>query len=246
MKISVQCYTLRNEFEKDVEGTFKKLKEIGLNYVELAGLYGHPPAQIKAILDANGLKASGTHVGLDRFQNDFNGLVKECQTLGIKDVILPWIGEDSYKDGWEKFAQSLTPVVEKCEKAGLRFAYHNHAFEFKFQGDQPGMDVFYQAADPSVHAQLDLYWCYTGGQDPAAYVRKLKGRIVSVHLKDGKGEDKPQYSPAEGVLKWDEILAACESSGVEVGAIEYDECVGSPFDAVAASLDFFRKKGYAE
>ena len=246
MKISVQCYTLRDEFEKDVESTFAKLREIGFNYVELAGLYGKSAAEIKSILDKNNLKVSGAHTGLDRLENDFDGLVKELETVGTKDVIVPWVSEDRYQDGWGKFAQSLTPILDKCDRAGLRFSYHNHTFEFKFEGDRPGMDVFYDNADPRLKAQLDLYWCYRGGQDPAAYIKKLKGRIVSTHLKDGNGEESPHFAPGKGVLNWDEILAAHEYAGVEVGAIEYDQCVGSSFDAVAASLEFFRAKGYKE
>lgn len=246
MKISVQCYSLRSEFEKDVDGSFARLRHIGLNWVELAGLYGKTAVEIKSILDKHGLKVSGAHMGLDRLEDDFNGLVEECRVLDTRDVIVPWVSEDRYKKGWDVFAESLKPILDRLEKAELRFSYHNHAFEFKFQGDRPGLDAFYENADPRLHAQLDIYWCYKGGQDPAAYIKKLKGRILSAHLKDGTGPDTPHVPPGRGVLDWDSILAACEFSGVEVGAIEYDECVGSPFDAVEASLRFFRSKGYSD
>ena len=128
----------------------------------------------------------------------------------------------------------------------VRFSYHNHSFEFKMEGDRPGLDAFYDGADPRLHAQLDLYWVYRGGQDPAAYIRKFKDRVVSVHLKDGTGTESPHVPPGQGVLDWDGILAACKEANVEVGAIEYHECVGSPFDAVEASLKSFRDKGYSE
>ena len=246
MKISVQCYTLRTEFEKDVEGTFARLRDIGYNCVELAGLYGRTAEEIESILDRNNLKVSGAHTGLDRIENAFDEVVRECRTVGTKDVIVAWVPEERYKDGWEKFAARLVPTLDKLEQAGLRFSYHNHSFEFKFQGDRPGLDWFFEGADPRLHAQLDLYWCYRGGQDPAAYIRKLKGRILSTHIKDGTGEEVPHVPPGEGVLNWDEILAAHEFAGVEVGAIEYDACVGSPFDAVEASLKFLRDKGYSE
>jgi sugar phosphate isomerase/epimerase len=246
VKISVQCFTLRKEFEKDVKASFARLRDIGFRFVELAGLYGRSAGEIRSILDKSGLKISGSHVGLDRLENDLEGLAEECRILGTKDVIVPWVGEDRYKDGWDRFAQSLTPYLDKLDEKGLRFSYHNHAFEFAYQGDRPGLDVFFDAADPRLKAQLDLYWCHRGGQDPAAFVRKLKGRIVSVHLKDGHGTDLPHVPPGQGVLDWDAILAACEFSGVEVGTIEYDECEGSPFEAVAESLAFFRSKGLGE
>jgi sugar phosphate isomerase/epimerase len=126
------------------------------------------------------------------------------------------------------------------------FAYHNHAFDFALENGKPGLDVLYESSDPqAVQAQIDTYWVAYGGSDPAAYIRKLRGRVPLVHLKDGTlGGDKPVFlEPGEGELDWSNILAACEESGVEFGAIELDVCPRDPFVSARACVEFFRHAG---
>jgi sugar phosphate isomerase/epimerase len=144
-------------------------------------------------------------------------------------------------DGWDQVGKSLEPIAAKVKEAGIRFAYHNHAHEF--EGD--GLDKFYAATDPElVLAELDLAWVHIGGQDPAAYLRKMGKRAPLVHLKDYDPNEKPQWRPAgTGVLDFDSILAACDELGVEYGAIELDESPGDPIDAVRQSYEFFKSKG---
>src|ERR687883_574939 len=56
-KIGLQLYTVRNEMQKDFEGTLKQVAEIGYREVEFAGYFNRPPQKVKAILDHNGLSA---------------------------------------------------------------------------------------------------------------------------------------------------------------------------------------------
>ena len=44
LPVAVQVYSVREDAEKDFAGTMKKIKEIGYDGVELAGLYGLEPA----------------------------------------------------------------------------------------------------------------------------------------------------------------------------------------------------------
>ena len=70
MRLSVQLYTLRDDLANSVPDTLKKVREIGLEYVELAGWYGLSASEWRTILDDLGLKASGAHVGIDQFESD--------------------------------------------------------------------------------------------------------------------------------------------------------------------------------
>ena len=65
MDYGLQLYSVRDMTEQDLEGTLKKVAEIGYCYVEFAGFFGHSAEEIKAMLDAYGLKVSGTHSSLD-------------------------------------------------------------------------------------------------------------------------------------------------------------------------------------
>lgn len=55
LPVAVQVYSVREDAEKDFAGTMKKIKEIGYDGVELAGLYGlspprsRPPSKTRAL-----------------------------------------------------------------------------------------------------------------------------------------------------------------------------------------------------
>lgn len=241
MRLSVQLYTLRDPLSKDFAGTLSQVRTIGLEYVELAGLGDHSAEEWKGLLDQLGLKVSGAHIGADAWRDRFDQTLAECQTLGIKTSIVPWIGPEGGTEGWDQVGKSLEPIAAKVKEAGIRFAYHNHAHEF--EGD--GLDKFYAATDPSlILAELDLAWVHIGGQDPASYIKKLSNRTPLVHLKDYDPNTTPRWRPAgQGVLDFDSILAVCEEIGVEFGAIELDESPGDPLEAVRESFEFFKSKG---
>ena len=63
MDYGVQMYSVRDVTEKDMEKALKAVSDIGYRFVEFAGFFGHPAAEIKAMLDHYGLKVSGTHTG---------------------------------------------------------------------------------------------------------------------------------------------------------------------------------------
>ncbi|HVL40189.1 MAG TPA: TIM barrel protein [Fimbriimonadaceae bacterium] len=246
MKLSVQCYTLREEFARDPWGTFKALRAMGLNYVELAGTYGLSAQELKDGLDEIGLRVSGAHIGLAQLRSELHRVIADAHTLENPYVILPWVGPPDYEQGWDVLAKECELIAQRLADAGLKFAYHNHDFEFALQDGTPGLDVFYASSDPSlVLAQLDLYWIKAGGGDPEGYIRKYKKRVPLVHLKDMSAGENPTFiEGGRGILDWDGILAACRDNNVEFGAIELDVCPNPPLESVRTSVEFFRGKGF--
>lgn len=248
MKLAVQCYTIREDLARDLWNTLEHVREIGFRYIEIGGSYDLPAHVFKTGLDRLGLSVTSNHVSFEQLTNHFVGVVEENLALDNKVLILPWISKEHYEKGWDVFAHEVEGIGRKVKDAGLLLCYHNHAFEFELQNGKPGLDVFYETADPNlVYAQIDTYWVAYGGGDPAAYIRKLKGRVLQVHFKDGKlGTGKPNYLPVgSGDLDWDDILAACNEAGVDAAAIELDESPGAPLDAIRESAKFLLSKGMA-
>ena len=54
------------------------------------------------------------------------------------------------------------------------------------------------------NSELDTYWIQHGGGDPAAWIRKLKGRADIIHLKDMAMDGRTQLfaEVGEGNLNW--------------------------------------------
>jgi sugar phosphate isomerase/epimerase len=249
--MALQLYTLRDPAKKDLADTLKKAREMGWEYVQWSGMPNLPAEKIRAALDTAGLKAIAAHVGIETFEQDFDANVKFWKTVGNKDLAPGGMMSDCKADleGWLKGAQRLDALGAKLRAAGFRLSYHNHNFEFgKFPGDdRRKIDILMQATKPeNLCAELDLAWVLVGGADPAAYIRKYKGRCPTVHAKDvvlAKNGKKQHFTPlGQGEQNWPEIFAAGDEAGIEWYIYEQDSGEGSPFDFAHASYEFLAKQ----
>ncbi|MBC8064110.1 MAG: sugar phosphate isomerase/epimerase [Chlorobia bacterium] len=242
MRLSVQLYTLRQPLSDDLVGTLKAVKEMGLEYVELAGYQGLTAAELKKVLDDLGLKVSAGHWGLDAVK-DTAQVREDARILGTKHVVLPWISEETYAAGWVEFGKELEPVARELDEHGISFSYHNHAFEFPDRGVSTFVQMWDETED-ILKAQLDLGWIAVAGEDPIAWMNKLGKRAPLIHLKDFSGNKESHDAEAgKGTLDWDGILKAAEANGTEFGAIEMDQTPDEPVASVRSSVVFFQGKG---
>lgn len=244
MRLSVQLYTLRDPMDTDPWGTLAKVREMGLNYVELAGTYGLDPAEFKSKLDELGLKISGSHIGLDALENDFDNVVASHKALGCDFIVLPWVATDFWKENWKDLQGRAEMIGKKLAAEGIQFAYHNHGFELedRLLGD------FFDGCDPeAVKCQLDLGWVYFAGEDPVEWINRYGSRTPSVHLKDmDMAPDSPDAIAGKGKMEWEPILKACFMNGVPYGSIEMDNPPGDALESVRECVEFFRARGVTE
>ena len=249
--MALQLYTLREPAKKDLADTLKKVREMGWEYVQWSGMPDLPAEKIRAALDAAGLKAIAAHTGIEPFEKDLDVNVSFWKTVGVKDLAPGGMMNDCKANlaAWLKGARRLDALGGKLRAAGLRLSYHNHAFEFeKFpDDDRRKLDILMESTKPeNLKAELDLAWAYVAGVDPAAYIRKYKGRCPVVHAKDvvrAKDGKKQQFKPlGQGELNWPEIFSAGDEAGIEWYVYEQDSGEGSPLDYTQASYEFLAKQ----
>jgi sugar phosphate isomerase/epimerase len=152
-------------------------------------------------------------------------------------------------DGYRRFVWDAVPVIARLKAAGIRFGHHNHAHEF--ERVDPGSprtlwDILIDEGGPDYGLEVDLYWAWHAGVEPAALMRRCAGRTPVIHLKDR--EVVPKEGPViaaigEGNLPWDTILPACEEAGVEWYAVEQDTCRRDAFDCLRSSFEYLTTKG---
>jgi sugar phosphate isomerase/epimerase len=243
--IAAQMYTLR-EFCKtpaDIAKSCTRLKAKGFDAVQASGLGPIEPKELARILAGEGLTCAATHEQWDKLESQTEKVAEEHHTLGCKHTA-PGSLPQSFRtpEGYPLFAAGLTKVGRALQKLGITLSYHNHAFELeKFPADkgQLGLDILIEKSDPAVaNFEIDTYWIQYGGGDPAAWIRKLKGRIPLLHLKDMTVRaNKPIMAEVgEGNLNWPAILAAAREAGVQWYIIEQDTCERDPFESLAISL----------
>ena len=192
LPVGLQLYSVRDFLAADFKGTLKKVKEIGYDYVEPAGLYNIPAVDFKAALDEAGLTAICAHVPYAEMVADPDKVIADYTTLGVKFIAIPYLGDDD-RPAAKNFENVLAYIKEfgkKCADAGITLLYHNHDFEFvKMPDGRYGLDYMYETVDASLlQTELDCCWVKVAGEDPASYIRKYAGRCPVVHLKDFTGE----------------------------------------------------------
>ena len=253
--IAAQGYTVR-EFAKthdDVVKTCQKLRKIGFQAVQVSAWAALEPTEMAKILRGEGLVCCATHGSFDRMQAEPEKVAADHHTLGCKHTA-PGAMPNAYRegDGYARFARDASEVGKKLSRLGLTLSYHNHAFEFERQPSdakqRPGLAILIEDSEAgALNFEIDTYWVQAGGGDPAAWIRKVKGRIPLVHVKDMTiRANKPIFAEVgEGNLNWPAILAACKEAGTQWYIIEQDTCERDPFESLAISLRNLKAMGLA-
>ena len=250
MKIAAQMYTLR-EFCKDERGlvdSLKKVKAMGYDGVQLSGVSAPlSPAEMKAILDGEGLEAVATHRWLEVMNSNLQSLVDEHKTLGCKYMAIGGMfpgQEDWTVDYWLKFIDNYNSLAEKLAEVGIVLGYHNHSHEFApLDGMQRPIDLLIARLDPRVWIEIDTYWVAHAGANPSEYIRKVAGRIPVIHFKDMTITRERVQKMTEigyGNLNWFDILDACRYAGVKWYAVERDAGDTEPFESLRRSIVYMR------
>lgn len=125
--------------------------------------------------------------------------------------------------------------------------YHNHACEWQRGSDgRYYFDALVEDYAPEVLGfTLDTFWAQLAGQNVPELLRRMKGRVPCVHLKDlGIQVNKPVTAPVgHGNMDFDAILAACADAGARYLLVEQDDCYEDPFVCMKKSYDFLRARG---
>jgi sugar phosphate isomerase/epimerase len=259
-KLAVQMFTVR-EFTQtaaDLAKTLQKVRAIGYPAVQLSAvgcMNGATPEvsakQARRMLDDAGLRCIATHRGWEALAQQTEAEIAFHQELGCDFAAIGGIPQN-YRDGaagFRRFVQDARPTIAKLKAAGIRFGYHNHAFEFVRigPGQKTTYDIFVDEAYPDFMLEVDTYWAIHAGVNPERLFARAAGRVPVIHLKDKavvEGNDARFAPIGEGNLDWAHILPACRKAGVEWYAIEQDNCFGrDPFDCLKASFDFLATQG---
>ncbi|WP_346535483.1 sugar phosphate isomerase/epimerase [Micromonospora sp. DPT] len=205
--MGIQLYSVRDKISQlGFAAVFEELSRIGYREVEFAGYTqgggAITPEQIRQLLDDNGLKAAGSHRGLNDFRTNLEWELDVAETLGM-----PALGTaqaptgDRTISGYQKAATEFNAWGAAAAARGIKLYQHNHTIEFSFATDRPDVrlyDLFLELTDPRyVFLEMDILWAYGGarkypGFRPVDYVNAQPHRFPLFHVKDGVSLPDPQ------------------------------------------------------
>ena len=247
-KIALQMYSMNGALRggrggtppETVDSVLAGLHKIGYKNTELAGLFGQPIATVRPLMGKNQIKVIGNHGNLTADLSAWAQTIDDAKALGQD----PMIGSAGYgppglNGGIENVlatAANLNKLGEAAAAKGLALYMHNHAAEVSttysydiHKNGKPEMvsalEIVAANTDPRyVHFEIDVHWALNGlkgnQDDLIAFLNRLKGRIIALHVKDTAPDGKIT-DLGSGVIDWPRVYAAA-GPDVKYYIWEYD------------------------
>ena len=263
LPVGIQLWSVREDLKNDFEGTLKKLKEIGYDAVEFAGLFDHSAEEVRDLCKRIGINPISAHVSWKDLSEDEN-VAKTYATIGCKYIGIGYgpaqlIGGPEH----EKMHELVRKISENCKKYGITLMYHNHDWELEYYMGQHKLDHLYEEFDAdTIQAEIDTAWVRITGEDPSVYIRRYTDRLPLMHLKDFSGvrhcwadpetfgietsyfPPKPfEYRPiGYGEQNIPNLVAAAEETHVKMLIVEQDNpSLGkTALECAKMSIDYLR------
>lgn len=253
--LGLQLWSLRDQTKADVPAALDWVKARGITEVETAGTGNLSAEEFSKLLKDRGLKAVSAHIGYDDLTKDLAGSVKKAKTLGVKYVMTAWIPHQG----------AFTPAMARTAAAdfnkwgaafkaeGITYGFHPHGYEFVAIPEEGGKTPFdilvAETKADLVSFEMDVFWVFHAGIDPASLLKKYPTRWSLLHVKDirkgavtglstGGAPPTDNVAVGTGQINWPEVLKAAQDVGVQHFFIE-DE-TPTPLVCIPDSLKYLR------
>jgi sugar phosphate isomerase/epimerase len=259
-KMGLQLFTMRAAMKQDLDGTLKRIAELGYEEAETYGFdpggigyYGLAAKAFAQKLRDNKIATPSGHYDLNRFVSssvdDLKQYVDRCidGAHALGQAYITWPLVDAGDRTIEKFkvvAERLNLAGAQVKKAGLQLAYHNHDFEFIEQNGQIGYDIILKETDPSlVKLQMDLYWIARGSKITAnEWFRRAPGRFVMWHVKDMHKVSRDYTELGNGSIDFTRIWPDASLAGLQHFFVEQGgNFTHDPFRSITDSAEYVKR-----
>jgi len=237
-----QLYTIRVAMEQDFEGSLCRIAQIGYREVEFAGLYGHDPSEVRALLDRYQLDAVATHADWRQLRDDPEMAIRDAKSLGAKYLVLAWLPREERQtiEQWRWWVAQLNKVGETAAAEDVVLLYHAHDFEYRAIGGVRPIDLLLEQLDPRfVNFEMDIYWTVKGGGDPIALLRQHPGRFPLAHLKDMQRTSTDMADVGDGRIDFPSIFASAGKRDFLHKFVERDEA-SEPFETLRLGIEYIQ------
>ena len=248
--------------DKPFEWGVEKAAELGYGYIEPwvhwgrelmseAGYYESvsmldDPYRVKRACEKAGVKLSGLSSHTPLCKPDISGNYLKQAIRFAAECGAPVVNTDEGpKPAWSTEEEDhvlmkyvLTEAAAFAEARGVMIGLEPHQ---QYSKSPDGLDKIYKLVDsPAIGINFDTGNAYLAGQDPIAWLKRVKDRLVHIHAKDisiQQSEDergKVTGTPAgcacgDGVVDWKKVVEVCKSAprdivlSVECGTVEQAE-----------------------
>ncbi|MEI6577901.1 MAG: sugar phosphate isomerase/epimerase [Eubacteriales bacterium] len=238
MKKAIQLYSIRDHIKtgEDMLNILGEVKKLGFEGVEFAGYNGLSAQVLRARLDELGLKAVGTHMGLENYVPEkIEETIAFHKILGCSTIGLGGAPTRTAKQ-LNKTCKILKSANERAAKDGMKVYFHNHSGEFKpLRNKVLPIDALKEAC----YLEVDTYWSFCAGVDNLKFLTENRDKIVHIHLKDGINHHPKALG--EGNCDLATVIKAAKEIGLEWAILENDDPTPNGLADAARSMEFMNK-----
>lgn len=243
-RVGLQLYSLRDDARRDLERTIANIAAAGYHDVELLGSmnnFGMAAAELRRVLDRNGLRAPSTHVS-GNVVNDLPKNLDDAQALGhtyLTVASLPIQGTATLDD-YRRWADRLNEAGRVTRERGVWMAFHNHAGDFVTIDGQVAYDVLISRMDPSVtRLQLDTGNAAMASRNPMEYMQRFGERYWSFHIKDVPALGaKSDTELGKGMIDFRRLLGSIDRIDDKHLFVEQETYPGAPIDSIRRDFTY--------
>ncbi len=247
--LGVQLWSVRDDMKKDAKGTIEAIAKMGYREVEPFGfnegkLFGMSYDDFAKLLKANGLSMPTTHSMFttkmyDEAKKDITDEAKkildDAAKFGIKYNIVPYMNDEDRKN-IGTVVKLFNTAGAYARKAGVRFAYHNHNFEYETKasdGRSINEWLLHEVDAANMAMQMDLYWVVYAKHNPLDWFKAYPGRWELVHAKDlANTEKRETVEVGDGVIDFKSIFKKSAQAGIKHFVVELENYVTSPLEGI--------------
>lgn len=256
--LGVQLWSIREDMNKDATGTVKALAKMGYREVEGFGyaegkMFGMPIADFSKLLKDNGISMPSNHMMFTSKAYDFTAktltdaakkTIDDAASIGQKYVVCPYMADEDRG----RIADMVTvfkAAGEYAKKAGVRFGYHNHNFEFEKRGPDNRLIIEWllHEVDPTIMTmEMDIYWVCFAKNNPLDWIKMYPGRWELCHAKDmAKTEKRESIEVGDGSIDFTSIFKQSQKAGLKYYIVELENYVTTPMEGVKRARQNFLK-----
>jgi sugar phosphate isomerase/epimerase len=253
-RIGIQLYSIKDELQKNFQGSLKKLADIGYSSVEAYGFtsddfFGHTMKELSNIVKDMGMSVSGSHIWSsvnvkDPAEKEWDFWKKVSDIInsgGGKWAVQSSLPHAATMDDLKLIASYFNRAGEICKAKGVKFGFHNHTEEFKVIDGVVILDYLIQHTDPElVFFQMDFGHTVNAGADCVRYLSNYPRRITSWHASDFDASIREYTDVGKGSVPYKKLFDLVESSGLEQLVVE-QETKGDIFESCKVDFDYLKQ-----
>ena len=200
-EFGIQLYSLRNQFDKNIEKSLKTISDLGIKTIEGGDTYGMEESEFRKLLAKYELNPISIGASYEELRDDPKAVAEKALRYGARFVMCSWIPHDGNRFDIETTQAAVKVFNESgaiLKREGVTLAYHAHGYEFRPYEYGTLFDFMAQNAK-NFSLEMDVFWITHGGEDPIALLEKYPDFVVMLHLKDMEKGIKGNNTGSENV-----------------------------------------------